>query len=110
MGRHEPVSNASVGNKVRTLRLVPNELAELITQAWSNYDAQALRSPNAATFVAPDANNAMETSRSVNSGFAIEIPAARKYEQSTQQMLRRIDALIAPFATGERVPSSDRDN
>jgi hypothetical protein len=110
MGRHEPASNASVGYKVRSLRLVLDELAELITQAWSDYDAQAVPSPNAATFVAPDANNAMETSKSANSGFAVEIPAERKYEQSTQQMLRRIDALLAPFATDERAPSSDRDN
>ena len=111
MGRHEPASNASVGYKVRSLRLVLNELAELISQAWSDYDAQkSVPSPNTGTFVAPDAINAMETSKSVHPESAAEIPAERKYEQSTQQMLRRIDALIAPFATDVRAPSSDRDN
>jgi hypothetical protein len=107
MGRHEPASNASVGYKADSLRLDLNELAELITQAWSDYDARAMPPPNAGTSVAPDANNAMETYKSVDSGFAVEIPAERKYAQSTQQMLRRIDALIAPFTTDERARSSD---
>ncbi len=110
MGRHEPAGNASAEYKVRSLCLVLNELAELITQAWSDYEAQTAPSPNAGTFVAPDANNATETSRSVNPGFAVEIPAERKYEQSTQRMLRRIDALLAPFTTDEPAPSSERDN
>jgi hypothetical protein len=109
MGRHEPASNASEGYKVRSLRLVLNELAEQITQAWSDYDAQALPSSNAAAFVAPDANNAIETSKLVNSGFAVAVSAERKYEPSTQQMLRRIDALLAPFAD-ERAASPDHDD
>ena len=97
MGRHEPAGNVSAGYQVRTLRLVLNELAELITRAWSDYEAQAVSAANAGTFVAPAANNAIDAPKSVNSGFAVEIPAERKYEPSTQQMLRRIDALLAPF-------------
>ena len=109
MGRHEPASNVSVGYKVHSLRLVLDELAELITRAWSDYDAHALPSPKVVTFGARGANNAMETSKSVNSGFAIEIPAERKYERSTQQMLRRIDALLAPFTPDEPAPLADHD-
>ena len=109
MGRHEPAGYVSAGGQAHSLRLAFNELAELITQAWSDYDAQAAASPNAGAFVAPDANNAMETSKSVNSGFAVEIPAERKYEQSTQQMLRRIDALLAPFTADDPAPLSDHD-
>jgi hypothetical protein len=98
MGRHEPAGKVSLGYQVGTLRLVLNELAQLITRAWFEYEAQDVSAANTGTFVGSTANNAIDVPKAVNSGFAVETPTKRKYEPSTQEMLRRIDALLAPFA------------
>ena len=82
-----------------------DELAELISRAWAEYESK--NAPSAARDVVTSVEQRAQPTRSDLEGvramppsptLAPEIGADRAYGASTQRILRRLDALIAPFA------------
>ena len=84
------------------------ELAELISQAWAEYEIK--NGPSAANdaiaIVGQGAQQKQPNLKVVRatppkSTIAPEAAVDKIYDSSTQKMLRRIDALITPFTTDE---------
>ena len=82
-----------------------DELAELISRAWAEYESKNVAS--AASDVVTSVERRAQPTRSdledarampPSPTLAPEIGAERAYDASTQRILRRLDALIAPFA------------
>ena len=85
-----------------------DELAELISQAWVEYEFKDVPSAaNDAMAIVGQGAQQKQTNLKVvratplNSTLAPEAAVDKIYDPSTQKMLRRIDALMTPFRTDE---------